>query len=468
MISRYSRAEMLEVWSERQKFDSWLQVEVAVCEQLNREGKIPKRDWKELRSKCEEILSKKSLDPSRIAELEVQTHHDVLAFTTALSEQIGPTARYIHFGLTSSDVVDTALSLTLQKAGSLLQRGINDLLKILKKKALQYRKLPTIGRSHGVFAEPTSFGLKFLGWYSEWLRNFLRLQIALKNLSVGKLSGAVGVEPHWSPEFEVKVLKRLGLGCEPVSTQVIARDRHAEFFTVIGIMGSSLERIAVELRHLQRSEVNEVQEGFQKDQKGSSAMPHKRNPISSENITGCARLLRGFCVSALENIALWHERDISHSSVERVIFPDATLLMDYAIHRLIHVIENLKVNENEVLKNLQTAGSLVYSGHYLLELVSLGVSREQAYHWVQECAFAAQQGDVLGSNQGSFIEFLKAHPEIQPRIPEKRLKELGSLKYQMRNVMGIYDRVLGKNAKNEKTKKSQLSPKKRKSFKTGS
>jgi adenylosuccinate lyase len=364
------------------------------------------------------------------------TRHDVIAFTTAVAEEIGPLSRYIHFGLTSSDVVDTALSLMVQKAGRVLKKDVDALLKTLKNLALKYKDLPTIGRSHGIFAEPTSFGLKFLGMFAEWQRNQVRLNEALEQMRVGKLSGAVGVNPHWGPEFEERVLGSLGLRREEVSTQVIPRDRHAELLGMLAVMGASIERIALELRHLQRSEVGEVSEGFQKGQKGSSAMPHKKNPISSENLTGCARLLRSYGQAALENVALWHERDISHSSVERVIFPDATLVLDYALGRMNKVLERLDVHEAKVQRNLEAADQTSFSGHFLLALVKEGVTREDAYAWVQECALGALEG------KSSFVDLLTQHSEIRKRLTAQKIKELGSLKYQLRNVDEIYSRVL--------------------------
>jgi adenylosuccinate lyase len=376
------------------------------------------------------------VDPRRVDHFESITRHDVIAFTTAVAERIGPISRYIHFGLTSSDVVDTALSLLIQEAGQILREDILELLKTLESQAKRYRDLPTIGRSHGIFAEPTSFGLKFLGWYAEWQRNLERLDEALERCRYGKLSGAVGVNPHWGPRFEERVLGRLGLKREPVSTQVIPRDRHAEILGVFAMCGSSLERIAVELRHLQRSEVGEVLESFQKGQKGSSAMPHKRNPISSENLTGAARLLRAYAQTGLENIALWHERDISHSSVERITFPDATILLDYALARMNRILSGLTVREENVKANLDKAGLTVFSGHFLLALVKAGVTREDAYAWVQSSALASLEG------RGDFIELLEAHEEIGKYLTAAKIRRLGSMKFQLRHVRDIYASVL--------------------------
>jgi len=410
---------------------------MSVCEELAVEGLIPKKDWSELQKQVRALVKRGGVDPKKVDQHEAVTRHDVIAFTTAVAEEIGPISRYIHFGLTSSDVVDTALSLMAQEAGTLLKQDIEKLLKALKGLAEKYKEVPAIGRSHGIFAEPTSFGLKFLGWHAEWERNLIRLERALEGLRFGKLSGAVGVNPHWGPEFEERVLKRLELQRETVSTQVVPRDRHAEFFCTLAVLGSSMERMAIELRHLQRSEVAEVMEGFKKGQKGSSAMPHKRNPISSENLTGCARLLRSYAQAALENVALWHERDISHSSVERVIFPDATLILDYALHRMTQVLDQLVVRSDQVSKNLKTAGKTVFSGHYLLELVKAGATREQAYSWVQECALASFEKET------DFVELIASHQEISKFLPEQKIRKLGSTQHQLRHVNEIYTRALG-------------------------
>lgn len=436
MIARYSRPEMAGVWEDRHKYLVWLWVELSVCEEMARLKIIPSSDWLKLKKEVRALEKKGGLDPKRVEHHESATRHDMIAFTTALAEQIGPVSRYIHFGLTSSDVVDTSLSLQIQEAGSLLMDGISALLKTLEKRAKEYRDLPTIGRSHGIFAEPTSFGLKFLGWHCEWKRNQTRLKNALESIRVGKLSGAVGVNPHFGPDFESRVLARLGLKREPISTQIIPRDRHAEFLSVLALCGSSIERMAVELRHLQRSEVGEVLESFHKGQKGSSAMPHKRNPISSENLTGIARLLRSYSQAAFENVALWHERDISHSSVERVILPDSTLLLDYALHRMNQILGGLVVREKQVRDNLERASSIVYSGHFLLALVQAGATREQAYRWVQECALASLDGS------GDFVRLVLEHREIRNLLSPKQIKELGSSQYQLRHVRALYREAL--------------------------
>ncbi len=432
MIARYSRPEMSSIWDDRRRYQVWLEVELAVCEEMAKMGEIPRKDWAQLKKATRALLDKGGVDPSRVDHHEAVTKHDLIAFTTAVAEKIGPISRYIHFGLTSSDVVDTALSIQVLEAGSILVRDIREMIQVLDRQAARYRKLPTIGRSHGIFAEPTSFGLKFLGWAAEWRRNLARLETALEGMKYGKLSGAVGVNPHWGPRFEIRVLKRLGLEREPVSTQVVPRDRHAEFFCVLAVCGSSLERIAVELRHLQRSEVGEVLENFKKGQKGSSAMPHKRNPISSENLSGCARLLRAYAQAALENVPLWHERDISHSSVERIAFPDATILLDYSLGRMTRLLDQVIVREENVQENLKKAGSTVFSGHYLLALVRAGATREQSYAWVQQCALASLEG------KGDFVELISTHPEVRKLIPLSKIRKLGSMKYQLRAVDEIY------------------------------
>ena len=438
MIARYSRPELARIWDDRHRYGAWLKVEMAVCAELAREGRIPRKHWRELQEGVARLEKRGGVDPARVEHHEAVVKHDVIAFTTAVAEKVGPISRYIHFGLTSSDVVDTALSLLIQEAGTHLVADIRALLVALQAQARRHRGLATIGRSHGMFAEPTSFGLKFLGWHTEWERNLERMERAMEGCRYGKLSGAVGANPHFGPAFEARVLAKLGLKREPVSTQVLPRDRHAELMSTIALCGSSMERIAIELRHLQRSEVGEVIEKFTPGQKGSSAMPHKRNPISSENLTGCARLLRSYAGAALENVALWHERDISHSSVERVILPDATILLDYALHRLTSLMKGLTVRPEKVRENLAEAGSAVFSGHYLMALVDAGATREQAYAWVQRCAL-----DSYDSGK-DFIDLALAHPEISGRLKAAQIRKLGSLKHQLRAVPDIYREALSR------------------------
>lgn len=436
MINRYTLPEMAVLWNERYRYCQWLKVEVAICEQMFIGEVISEKDWVTIQQKVGALLDRGGPDPKVIERYEDLTKHDVTAFTNAVADEIGPVSRFIHYGLTSSDVVDTALSMVVQDAGKLILKALDELITILRQRATEFKDLPTIGRSHGIFAEPTSFGLKFLGWYREALRNRRRLKRSLAGMKYGKLSGTVGVNNHWDPFVETAALKRLGLKREKVSTQVLPRDRHAEFLSTLAILGSSLERIALELRHLQRSEVGEVQEGFSRGQKGSSAMPHKRNPISSENLTGCARLLRSYSQAAFENIALWHERDISHSSVERVIFPDATTLAHYMVVRLTKVLRDLVVHQKVVTRNLAKAGPTIYSGHLLLGLVNRGVSREEAYQWIQECALKAQDG------QGDFLGMVSGHPEICKYLSPGDIQTMGSVIFQLRNVNQIYQRGL--------------------------
>lgn len=436
MIQRYTRPEMEKVWNDRNKYLVWLKIELAVCEELAKKKVIPPKEWKELKRKCTTLIQDGGVHPREVEKVEKVTRHDVIAFTTAVAKHIGPTSRWVHFGLTSSDILDTALSLQALEAARILEKDIVLLMKSLKKQAKKYKNLPTIGRSHGIYAEPTSFGLKFLGWYTEWSRNLERLRASIKTLGFGQLSGAVGVNAHFDLHFEKRVLARLGLKREWVSTQVIPRDRHAEFLNTLAVCGGTLERMSVELRHLQRSEVSEVLEGFRKGQKGSSAMPHKRNPISAENITGCARLLRSYAQAAMENIALWHERDISHSSVERVIFPDATTVLNYATQRMIQLVDGLVVQKENVKKNLDHAGQTVFSGHYLLALVKKGALREDAYYWVQEAALQS-----IDLNE-SMIACLEKHKKIRIYLSVAEIRKLGSMEHQLRNVDQIYSQVL--------------------------
>lgn len=450
MIDRYTRPEFAEIWRDRTRYLAWLKVEHAVCAEIAREGGIPRAQWRTLDRKLKALERQGGVDPKRVDHFERETKHDVIAFTTAVAERIGPISRYVHFGLTSSDVVDTALSMMIRDAGAIIRADIVRLIATLKRRAIEFKRLPTIGRSHGIFAEPTSFGLKFLGWHQEWTRNLARLDAALANCRYGKLSGAVGVNPHFGPQFEARVLKRLGLEREPVSTQVIPRDRHAELLSVLALCGASMERISVELRHLQRSEVGEVMEGFAAGQKGSSAMPHKRNPISTENLTGCARMLRAYAHPGFENVALWHERDISHSSAERIALPDATILLDYALNRLERVISGLVVHEERVKANLMSAGKIAFSGHFLLALVEKGATRENAYRWVQRAALASLESGRSGESDGAvkdgvqkdFLKLLSADPEIARRLTPARIAQLGSMDYQLRHVGKIFDLAL--------------------------
>src|SRR5918997_693837 len=385
MIPRYTLPEMGALWSEQNKFQKWLDVELAVCEVHAEMGTIP-------REAVAEIKSRAAFTVERIGEIEKTTDHDVIAFTTALAEAIGEAARFVHFGLTSSDVVDTANALLLRDACGLLLRRADALMEVLKRRAHEFRRTPQVGRTHGVHAEPTSFGLTWALWYDEMRRNHARLERAREAVSVGKISGAVGAFAHLDPAVEEKVCARLGLRAAPVSTQIIQRDVYAEYLTTLAIVASSLDKFALQIRHWQRTEVREAEERFKKGQKGSSAMPHKRNPILSERICGMARLLRGYAVTGLENIALWHERDISHSSAERVVLPDSSITLDYMLAKATTLIEGLVVYPERMLENLQATGGLVFSQQLLLALTQAGVSREEAYRWVQRSAMRAWEG----------------------------------------------------------------------------
>jgi adenylosuccinate lyase len=430
MIERYTRPQMGKLWSDENRFRRWLDVELAVLEVLGQRGHVP-------RAAARTIRAKAKIKVERILELEATTRHDVIAFTTSIAEQVGELGRYFHFGLTSSDVVDTALALNFKDALTLIREDLLELDKTLVRLANQNKKLPCIGRTHGVHAEPTSFGLKFLGWVSEFRRHQDRLEHALEGIAHGKLSGAVGSFGALSPEIEEVALKKLGLKPEPIATQVLPRDRHAELFCTIAEIGASIERVAVELRHLQRTEVHEVEEEFGKGQKGSSAMPHKKNPISAENLTGTARLLRGYSVAALENVALWHERDISHSSVERVIAPDATILLDYMLHRLIALLKGLRVIKKNIAANLERTQGIYFSGHVLLKMVEAGISREDAYVIVQRCAHEAwDKGQWFGKR-------LAADAKIREVFSQRELSKILDVKNYLRHVDTIYGRVLG-------------------------
>ncbi len=379
MIQRYTHQAMQDLWSEQRQFEVWLQVELAVCEAWSRIGVIPAEEAQTLRENA-------SFDLNRIHEIEKSTRHDVVAFTRAVSEGLGSEKRWIHYGLTSSDVVDTAWSVRLAEANQLIREALEALLKVLHDRALEHRDTLMMGRTHGVHAEPTTFGLKLALYHAEMSRNLTRFEAAAEEVRTGKLSGAVGTFAHTSPEIERITCELLDLKPEPIATQVIQRDRHANYVSVLALIGASLEKIAVEIRHLQRSEVREVEEAFGKGQKGSSAMPHKRNPIGSENITGCARLMRGYMIAAMENVALWHERDISHSSVERVILPDATTVVHYALLRLTRILQSLVIYPDHMQKNLDATYGLYNSQRLMLHLIDHGLTREEAYDLVQPLA----------------------------------------------------------------------------------
>ncbi|MCS6966244.1 MAG: adenylosuccinate lyase [Candidatus Kapabacteria bacterium] len=428
MIARYSRPEMAAVWAEEAKLRLWLQIELLVCEALARLGWIPAEV-------PETIQQKVQLRPERIAELEQTLRHDVIAFLSSLAEQLGPEGRYVHFGLTSSDVVDTALAVQLKQAGEILLRDLAQFEEVLRSRAQQFRYTPCVGRTHGVHAEPMTFGLKFLSWLQECRRNQERLRIAVESISYGKLSGTIGTYTQLPPEVEAYVCERLGLRPEPVATQVVPRDRHAHFLTVLALIAGMCERIAVEVRHLQRTEVREAEEAFATGQRGSSAMPHKRNPIHAERICGLARLVRSNALVALENIALWHERDISHSSAERVLLPDTTIVLDYIVGLAVELLESLQVYPERMAYNLELTHGLIYSQSVLLALVQRGMSRETAYAAVQQAAMKTWH------TARHFRETLWEQPEVQAclQTPEV-LDELFALAPLLRNIDHLFER----------------------------
>jgi len=412
MVKRYTRPEMGSLWGPEARFENMKAVEIAVAKAQAEEGLIPKEA-------AVAIAEKAEFSVDRILEIEKETRHDVIAFVTNMAENVGEHGRYIHYGLTSSDVLDTAMSYQVQKAGKVLLKSLDHLIEALKKKSLETAETLCSGRTHGMHAEPTTFGYKLAGFYQEFLRNKDRISRALSEMAFGKLSGAVGTYSFLGPSIEKKVCEQLGLQPEPVATQVLPRDRHAQLITTFALCGGALERLSVELRHLQRNEVNEALEGFRPGQKGSSAMPHKKNPISSENLTGCARLLRSHAQCALENIALWHERDISHSSVERVVFPDSFILLDYALHRMAGVIENLQINTQQMLDNMNLSKGQLFSSHLLLHIVDQGLSREEAYKKIQTVSHGLKAGDHLKTA-------LLKHPETKNYFDEQAVGEIFS------------------------------------------
>lgn len=427
MIARYTRPEMGEVWSDQNKFDKMKEVEIAVAKVQAGLGLIPA-------AAAKAIASKADFSVDRILEIEKTTKHDVIAFVSAMAEKVGQHGRYIHFGLTSSDVLDTALSLQVIEAGKLIEKSLNRFEKSLKKQMTKHEKTLCAGRTHGMHAEPTSFGLKLAGFYKESQRNSERFQQAIKQASICKLSGAVGTYSMQTDKVEKGVAKALKLKPESVATQVIPRDRHAELIFSLAMIGSGLERLAVELRHLQRTEVYEVLEGFSKGQKGSSAMPHKKNPISSENITGVARLLRSYAQAAMENIPLWHERDISHSSVERVIFPDAFILAHYALERMADVVDNLQVDQERMWENMQQSKGQLFSSHVLLALVDLGYSREEAYVKVQGLSHGLKNGETLKDK-------LLQDSEVGSQLSKKRVDDIFSGKLHQKAISKVLKRA---------------------------
>jgi adenylosuccinate lyase len=432
VISRYTREKMGALWSEEHKYQTWLKVEILACEAWAKLGEIPPEA-------VQQIKKRTHIDTQRIEEIERETKHDVAAFVNHLEETAGDAGRYIHFGLTSYDIVDTALSLRLREAGQIIMADIDDLTEAIKEKAIKYKETAMIGRTHGVHAEPITFGLKMALWYEEMRRNRERMERAITAISVGKLSGAVGTFANAPPAVEEYVCKKLGLTPASVSSQIIQRDRHAEFFTTLALIASSIEKFAVEIRHLQRTEVMEAEEPFTEGQKGSSAMPHKRNPIGSENLSGLARLVRGNSTAALENIPLWHERDISHSSVERVIAPDSTILVDYMLARLTHIIKGLVVYSDRMKKNLDLTKGLIASQQLLLALIRKGIARGDAYHWVQRNAMRSwKEGE-------DFQRLVQQDVDITRTVSAKEIQGVFDLRIHLKYVNDIYKRVFTSN-----------------------
>src|SRR6202789_327040 len=433
MIDRYTRPAMAAIWSEQRKYENWLRVEIAATTALARAGIVPP-------SAVESLQQRASFTIERIHEIEAETRHDVLAFTTAVAESVGEDSRWLHYGLTSTDVVDTAQGLALVQASTLIREGIVRFRDVLRKRALEFQHTPTIGRTHGVHAEPTTFGMKLLLWYAEMGRNLKRFDAAAEDMRVGKISGAVGAFGKLKPEHEAAILAELGLQPALISTQVLQRDRHAAYITTLAVLASTLDKIALEIRHLQRTEVREAEEFFSAGQKGSSAMPHKRNPITCENISGLARVMRGNAQVALENVALWHERDISHSSAERVILPDTTTITDYMLDRTATLIERLLVYPARMLKNLESTNGLVFSGQLLIDLAAAGMSREDPYRLVQGHAMDAWNTDQ--PSERNFRQLIESDPEINARLSPEKIAAAFDVRRQLTNIDEVFTRAL--------------------------
>ena len=436
MIPRYSRDQMAAIWAPEHRLRLWLEIELCTLEAMAETGRVPRTAAAAVRAAAEERIEA-IIDPAAIEAIEARTRHDVIAFLAHVEQVVGPEARYLHLGLTSSDLLDTAFALQLTAAADLLLDDLDRLLAALKARAYEHKDTPTIGRSHGIHAEPTTFGLKLAGFYAEFARNRRRLGQGRAEVATCALSGAVGTFAHVDPAIEERVAARLGLVPEPVSTQVVPRDRHAAFFATLAVIASGIERLATEIRHLQRTEVGEVAEPFGAGQKGSSAMPHKQNPVLAENLTGLARLVRGAVIPALENVALWHERDISHSSVERVIAPDATIALDFALHRLAGLVEGMRIDPARMRANLELTRGLIHSQRVLLALTEAGLGRQEAYEIVQRHALAAWQGG------GTLLGRLRTDPEVGARLSEEQLSALFDLDYHHRHVDTIFRRVFG-------------------------
>ena len=431
MIERYSRKEIKNIWNDKNKYSIWLDIEIAAAEAMEKLKIIPKGISKKVKSKSK-------IDVQRILKIEEKVKHDVIAFLTSISEKVGKDARYLHKGMTSSDVLDTCFNLQLKQSGEILLKDINQLLISIKRQALKHKHTLCIGRSHGIHAEPITFGLKMLTFYQEFLRNKKRLENSIKEISTCAISGAVGTFANVDPKVERYVAKKLKLNVEPISTQIIPRDRHAQYFSTLGIIASSIERFATEIRHLQRTEVLEVEEFFGKKQKGSSAMPHKKNPILSENLTGLARLIRSSTIPALENVSLWHERDISHSAVERNIGPDATIALDFALVRLSNLIKNLNIYPKKMQNNLNLTNGIFFSQRVLLELTNYGFSREEAYKIVQKNAFNAWK------KNSTFLSNIISDKRITDKISVNKLKKLFNYSYHTKKINIIFNRSLNK------------------------
>ena len=429
MIDRYSRKEIKKIWKEENKYQIWLDIEIAAAQAMEKLKIIPK-------GVSSKVKKKAKINVERIHKIENKVHHDVIAFLTSVTEKVGPEGRFLHKGMTSSDVLDTCFNIQLVQAGKIILHDIDELLKVLKSKSLKYKKTICIGRSHGIHAEPTTFGLKLLSFYEEFKRNKKRLESAIMEVSTCAISGAVGTFANVDPKIESYVAKKLSLKIEPISSQIIPRDRHAYYFSVLGIIAGSIERIATEIRNLQKTEIQEVEEYFDKKQKGSSAMPHKKNPILSENLTGLARMVRSYVLPALENISLWHERDISHSSVERNIGPDSTITLDFALNRLKNILRNINVYPKKMIKNLNITKGLIFSQRVMIELTKHGFSREKAYSLVQKNAQKAWSKNI------SLYETLSKDSLINKKISNKDLIKMFDIEYHTKNVNLIYKRVL--------------------------
>jgi adenylosuccinate lyase len=440
LIPRYTRPEMGRIWSDENRFRSWLKVEIAATETLAEAGIVPRQAAKAIRELADFRVE-------RIREIEAEVRHDVIAFTTAVAEFVGPESRWFHYGLTSNDVVDTAQALLISEASAIIAADLHELVAVLERRAWEFKDTPMIGRTHGIHAEPITFGFKLANWYSEIQRDIARFERAAEDMRVGKFSGAVGTFAHLSPELEEKMCMRLGLKAAAISSQVIQRDRHANYLATLAVIACTLDKIATEIRHLQRTEVREAEEYFSEKQKGSSAMPHKRNPVTCEQISGLARVVRSNAQAGFENVALWHERDISHSSVERIILPDSTTLTDHMLAKTTNLLDTMFVYPQRMKANLESTGGLVFSGQLLLDLVEHGVSREDAYRLVQRDAMQAWKEGL------NFRELVLRDPEIAGRVPEQVIQRAFDLKRQLRNIDAIFARVFTKRAPEKETVK---------------